>query len=137
MGRGGQESSSFLNLATKRHAKLVMHSTRDPDTGFVHHDPFQILGVWQHYCSGLFTAASCDQSVQDDMLSKLSCRLSNIEPASCEGLLSLEKCFSALSGMAQGNMTKCKRLLIGGRMLVLTSCKATSSKLIYSRKRDN
>ena len=36
------------------------------------------------------------------MLSKLSRCLSNIERASCEGLLSLEECFAALSGMARG-----------------------------------
>jgi hypothetical protein len=35
------------------------------------------------------------------MLSKLSRCLSNIERASCEGLLFLEECFSALSGMVQ------------------------------------
>ncbi len=80
---GETSSSFFLNLATKRHAKQVMRSIRDPDTGSVHHDPFEILGVWQRYYSGLFTAASCDQSAQDDMLSKLSRRLSNIERASC------------------------------------------------------
>ena len=99
---GETSSSFFLNLATKRHAKQVMRSIRDPDTGSVHHDPFEILGVWQRYYSGLFTAASCDLSAQDDILSKLSRRLSDLERASCEGLLSLEECFAALSGMARG-----------------------------------
>ncbi len=57
---GETSSSFFLNLATKRHAKQVIHSIRDPDTGSVHHDPFEILGVWQRYYAGLFTAAPCD-----------------------------------------------------------------------------
>ena len=99
---GKTSASSFLNLATKRHAKQVMHSIRDPDTGSVHHDPFETLGVWQHYYTGLFTAAPCDLSAQDDMLLKLSRCLSKDECASCDGLLTLEECFAALSGMARG-----------------------------------
>ena len=98
---GETSSSFFLNLATKWHAKQVMHSIRDPDTGSVHHDPFEILGVWQRYYNGLFTATPCDPSAQDDMLSKLSRRLSTEERACCQGLLILEECFSALSGMAR------------------------------------
>ena len=99
---GETSSSFFLNLATKRHAKQVMHSVRDPDTGSVRHDPFEILGVWQRYYAGLFTAAPCDPSAQDDMLSKLSRHLSIEDRACCEGLLTLEECFAALSGMARG-----------------------------------
>ncbi len=94
-------SSFFLNLATKRHAKQVTHSIRNPDTGSVHHDPFEILGVWQRYYAGLFTVAPCNLAAQDDMLSKLSRHLANEERASCEGLLSLEECFTALLGMAR------------------------------------
>ncbi len=86
----------------KCHAKQVMHSIRDPDTGSVHHDPFEMLGVWQRYYTGLFAAAPCDPSAKDDMLSKLSHRLCKYERASCEGLLTLEDCFPALSGMARG-----------------------------------
>ncbi len=71
-------------------------------TGWVRHDPFKILGVWQRYYAGLFTAAPCDPSAQDDMLSKLSRRLSTEDRACCEGLLTLEECFAALSGMARG-----------------------------------
>ncbi len=79
-----------------------MHSIRDPDTGSVRHDPFEILGVWQQYYADLFTAAPCDPAAQDDMLSKLSCRLSTEDCACCQGLLTLEECFAALSGMARG-----------------------------------
>ncbi len=99
---GETSSSFFLNRATKCHTKQVMHSIRDPDTGMVRHDPFEILGVWQRYYAGLFTAAPCDPSAQDDMLSKLSRRLSTEDRACCEGLLTLEECFAALSGMARG-----------------------------------
>ena len=66
------------------------------------HDPFEILGVWQRYYAGLFTVAPCDPSAQDDMLSKLSRRISTEDRACCEGLLTLEECFAALSGMARG-----------------------------------
>ncbi len=99
---GETSSSFFLNLATKRHAKQVMHSIRNPATGSVRHDPFEILGVWQRYYAGLFTVAPCNPSAQDDKLSKLSRRLSTEDRAVCEGLLTLKECFAALSGMARG-----------------------------------
>ena len=99
---GETSSSFFLNLATKRHAKQVMHSIRDPDTGSVCHDPFEIMGVWQRYYAGLFTAAPCDPSAQVDMLSKLSRRLSTEDCACCEGLLTQEECFAALFGYGSG-----------------------------------
>ena len=46
---GETSSSYFLNLATKKHAKQVMRSIRDPNTGAVWHNPFAIMGVWRNY----------------------------------------------------------------------------------------
>ena len=79
-----------------------MLSIRDPDTGLVHHDPFEILGVWNNYYDHLFTAQECDRQAQDDMLAKLSRRLTSAERDACEGVLTEEKCFHALQGMPRG-----------------------------------
>ena len=79
-----------------------MLSIRDPDTGLVHHDPFDILGVWRHYYDNLFTAQACDRQAQDDMLAKLSRRLSSAERDACEGVLTEEECLHALQGMPRG-----------------------------------
>ena len=99
---GETSSSFFLNLASKSHAKQVMRSIRDPDTDCVHHDPFEILGVWRRYYQGLFTAEPCDQARQEELLSKLTRQLSSAEQASCEGHLTQAECFTSLSGMARG-----------------------------------
>ena len=79
-----------------------MLSIRDPATGIVHHDPFEILGVWRSYYADLFTAQECDCKAQDAMLAKLSCCLSSAEREACEGVLTVEECFHALQGMPRG-----------------------------------
>ena len=99
---GETSSSFFLNLESKRHSQKTMRSIRDPDTGLVHHDPFAILGVWRHYYDNLFTAQACDRQAQDDMLAKLSRRLSSAERDACEGVLTAEECLHALQGMPRG-----------------------------------
>ena len=95
----------FLNIASKQHTKTSMPSIRDPDTSIVHHDPFEILGVWQSYYPTLFTAQQCDPAAQDEMLSKLTVHLSQAERDGCEGCLMLEECFDALNGMPHGKTT--------------------------------
>ena len=90
---GETSSSFFLNLETHHKAQQTMHSIRDPETGLVRHDPFEILGVWRSYYSNLFTAKDCDPVAQDEMLSQLHRRLSAAERAGCECNLTLEECF--------------------------------------------
>jgi hypothetical protein len=58
--------------------------------------------VWQHYYASLFTAQQCDTVAQDDMLAKVTRKLSQGERDACEGLLTEQECFSALSGMPHG-----------------------------------
>ena len=79
-----------------------MYSIRDPATGLVRHNPFQILGVWQSYYENLFTAQVCGPIAQDTMLSQLTRRLSQAERAGCERCLTVEECWAALSGMLHG-----------------------------------
>ena len=66
---GETSSSFFFNLETHHKAQQTMHSIRDPETGLVRHDLFEILGVWRSYYSNLFTAQDCDPVAQDEMLS--------------------------------------------------------------------
>ena len=99
---GETSSSFFLNLETKRRSQKTMLSIRDPATGIVHHDPFEILGVWRSYYADLFTAQECDCKAQDAMLAKLSRRLSSAEREACEGVLTVEECYHALQGMPRG-----------------------------------
>ena len=99
---GKTSSSFFLNLESKRYSQKTMLSIRDPDTGLIHHDPFEILGVWRNYYDHIFTAQECDRQAQDDMLAKLFHRLSLAERDACEGVLTEEECFHALQGMPRG-----------------------------------
>ena len=92
----------FLSLEKKRRAKQSITSIRDPDSGLIHHDPFEILGTWQRYYARLFTADKCDMMAQDAILSNLSRSLSRAEVESCEGLLSIPECKQALDGMSSG-----------------------------------
>ena len=99
---GETSSSFFLNLESKRRSQETMLSIRDPATGIVHRDPFEILGVWRSYYADLFTAQECDCKAQDAMLAKLSRCLSSAEREACEGVLTVEECFHALQGMPRG-----------------------------------
>ena len=72
---GETSSSFFFNLATKHHAQQAMSSIRDPATGLVHHDRFEIIGVWRSYYANLFTAQQCDTVAQVEMLAQLTRRL--------------------------------------------------------------
>lgn len=78
-----------------------MHSTRNPNTGLIRYDPFEILGVWREYYPNLFTAQDCDLGAQDAMLSNLHRRLSTPERVGCEGSLASEECFEALKIMTR------------------------------------
>ena len=88
-GEGETSSSYFLNLESKHHARQTMYSIRDPTTGLVRHDPFEILGVWQSYYENLFTAQVCDPIVQDTMLSQLTHHLSQVRGLVVRGVLPL------------------------------------------------
>ena len=78
---GKTSSSFFCNLASSQRNHQSMRSIRDLATGQVHHDPFEILGVWRCYYDMLFTAQECDPVVQDEILQKLTCQLSEAEHA--------------------------------------------------------
>ena len=95
---GETSSSFFLNLETKCRAQKTMLSMQDPATGIVHHDSFEILGVWRSYYADLFTPQECNCKARDAMLAQLSRRLSSAEREACEGVLTVEEHFHALQG---------------------------------------
>ena len=99
---GESSSSYFFGLEAKHQARQKVSSICDPISGQVCHDPIDILGVWQRYYASLFTAQQCDAVAQDDMLAKVTRKLSQGERDACEGLLTEQKCFSSLSGMPHG-----------------------------------
>ena len=99
---GETSSAFFLSLEKKHRAKQTITSIRDPDSGIVHHDPFEILGTWQRYYDRLFTADACDVEAQDVMLARLTRSLTPAEQQSCEGMLSAPECHAALSSMGRG-----------------------------------
>jgi hypothetical protein len=99
---GEASTSFFLNLEAKHRSKQEVTSICDPASGVVCHDPFEILDVWQRYYQGLFTAEQYDPASQDIMLDRVTRVLSAAESDACEGHLTMEECFAALSGMACG-----------------------------------
>ena len=99
---GETSSSFFLSLEKKHRSKQSIMSIRDPESGFVHHDPFEILGTWRRYYTALFSADICDQAEQDAMLGRLTRCLTEAEVESCEGPLSFPECHAALLGMSRG-----------------------------------
>ena len=96
---GETSSSYFFGLEAKHCARQTVSSIRDPVSGHVRHDPFEILGVWQRYYASLFTAQVCDPAAQDDLLQKVTRRVTSAERAACEDPLTVDECLSALSGM--------------------------------------
>ena len=99
---GEISSGYFFSLEQKHRSKQTMSAIKDPETGTVHHDPIDILGVWRTYYEQLFTAQSCDSPTQDHLLSKLVRTLAPGERELCEGLLTSEECEAALKGMSAG-----------------------------------
>ena len=62
------------------------------------------LDCWRpfpFFYAKLFSAQPCDPHTQSELLSHVLSSLSVDESSSCEGALSLEECFAALSGMAR------------------------------------
>lgn len=98
---GERSSSFFLNLENKHRAKQSITSVRDPSTGRVHHDPFDILATWRAYYSSLFTAEVCDPTAQEAILTTMTRTLNAADAESCEGLLTEAECKTALFGMAK------------------------------------
>ena len=98
---GERSTAFFFSLEQKHRSKQAMRSIKDPRTGEIQTDPIQVLDVWRAYYNQLFTAETCDLTIQDQLLSKLARTLDSQEQELCEGPLSLEECQLSLSGLAE------------------------------------
>ena len=97
---GESSSAYFFRLEKKRGADRWISALRTAD-GTIVSSPVDLCQSFLSFYSSLFSAEPTDASVQATLLSNLSSSLSSSQAAVCEGFLSLDECFSALSGMAK------------------------------------
>ena len=98
---GESSSRYFLRLEKKRGSQDWFSAMKDSDDSVVS-DHDGICHSWVRFYSSLFTAEEVDLSLQEELLSHVSARLSSEQASLCEGYLSVEEVFTALKGMAKG-----------------------------------
>ena len=97
---GEVSSAYFFRLIKKQSADRLVAALRFPD-GTVVNSPPELVECFSQFYSDLFSAEPVDFAAQDVLLSNVSAHLSPSERDDCEGLLSVEECFTALQGMAR------------------------------------
>ena len=97
---GEVSSAYFFRLIKKQSADRLVAALRCPD-GTVVNSPPELVECFSQFYSDLFSAEPVDFAAQDVLLSNVSAHLSPSERDDCEGLLSVEECFTALQGMAR------------------------------------
>ena len=97
---GESSSAFFFRLEKKRAADRLISGLR-LDDGSVVNSTSGLLAAFSLFYSKLFSAQPCDPHAQSELLSHVLSSLTVVESSSCEGDLSLEECFAALSGMAR------------------------------------
>ena len=96
---GESSSSYFFRLVKKQGADHLVSALRLDDGSIVNSTP-DLLDCFANFYSTLFSADDVDRVSQEELLSKLSAHLSADQSEVCEGMLSVDECFSALKGMA-------------------------------------
>jgi len=97
----GETSSRYFLRLEKKHGSENWISAMKNSDGSIVSDIVDICDSWVSFYSNLFTACDTDLPVQDDLLDKLSSSLSPDQADSCEGHITVNEAFSALSGMAK------------------------------------
>lgn len=105
---GESSSSFFYRLEKKCRADRAISAIRSADDTVVT-SPDGLCAAFRAFYVDLFTPVPVDSAVQTELLSHVPV-LSASNSATCEGPLSLEECFSALSGMARGKAPGCDGL---------------------------
>lgn len=100
MEEGEVSSAYFFRLIKKQSAYRLVAALRCPDGTVVNSAP-DLVECFSQFHFDLFSAEPVDLGVQDVLLSKVSAHLLSSERDDCEGLLSVEECFTALQGMAR------------------------------------
>lgn len=98
----GESSSRYFLRLEKKQGSLDWFSAMKNGDDSVVSDLDGICDSWVRFYSSLFTAEEVDLSVQQDLLSNVSARLSPEQASFCEGYLSVEEVFTPLNGMAKG-----------------------------------
>ena len=70
------------------------------DDGSIVNSAADLVDCFANFYSTLFSAEEVDRVSQEELLYKLSARLSADQSEVSEGALSVDECFSALKGMA-------------------------------------
>ena len=70
------------------------------DDGSIVNSAADLVDCFANFYSTLFSTEEVDRVSQEELLYKLSARLSADQSEVCEGALSVDECFSALKGMA-------------------------------------
>ena len=97
---GESSSAYFFRLEKKPGADRWIAAVRNPDDQIVT-SPEDLCASFSSFYSSLFTAAPTDADAQESLLDNLQSSLPESQSESCEGFLSTEECFEALSGMAK------------------------------------
>ena len=97
---GESSSAYFFRLEKKRSADRWISALRDDD-GSIVSSPEDLCRCFSSFYASLFTAVSTDPSARTSLLANLDSTLDSDQAALCEGLLTLDECFTALQGMAR------------------------------------
>ena len=96
---GESSSAYFFRLVKKQGADRLVSALR-LDDGSIVNSAADLVDCFANFYSTLFSAEEVDRVSQEELLYKLSARLSADQSEVCEGALSVDECFSALKGMA-------------------------------------
>ena len=97
---GETSSSYFFRLEKKRGSDRWIAAVRNDD-GQIVASPEGLCSSFSTFYSSLFTAEPTDPIAQESLLSNVESSLLPTQSESCEGLLSVEECLEALSGMTK------------------------------------
>ena len=97
---GECSSAYFFRLEKKRGADRWIAAVRN-DVGAIVSSPDDLCQSFASFYSSLFSAELIDDVAQESLLNNVESSLPSDQSDSCEGLLSVEECFEALTGMAR------------------------------------
>lgn len=97
---GDTSSSYFFRLENKHGSDCWIAAVRNDD-GQIVGSPEGLCSSFSTFYLSLFPAEPTDPIAQESLLSNVESSLPPAQLESCEGLLSVEECFEALSGMAK------------------------------------
>ena len=141
---GESSSAYFCRLEKKRGTDRWISALRSGD-GTIVSSPEDLCQSFSSFYSSLFSAEPTDASVQATLLGNVSSSLSSVQATVCDGLLSLDECFSALSGMAKRKAPGLDGLpaefyvkfwsVLGGDLVeVLNSCYRSGAMTLSQRR---